>query len=320
MSQVTRGGEVVTNSLTGQVELAGRTARSRVVFGPHETNLCRGRAFSDRSVAYYQRRAEGGSGILVTEFATVRAADHPYERAPHAAQCGPGWAAIVTACRPHGTLVLAGLTDSGGQGSTAYCRDPLVAPSPLPDPGTRELPRELDSDEIPAIVDAFAAAARRAVDAGIDGIEIDAGSLALARAFASGLTNQRADGYGTDRLRFLREVLTAVRATIGHDRILSLRLSCDEHAPWAGMHPTVAASYARDLAAALDLLVVVRGGPMDPPRTGPTHTSARGSTETCVRGFAPRSPVPCRSCCRAVCSTPGWRSRHSTTASPTWSR
>jgi hypothetical protein len=66
--------------LTGPVTLAGRVAQSRVVFGPHETNLGQprvgeGRAFSPRHVAYYQRRAAGGAGLIVTETASVHPSD-----------------------------------------------------------------------------------------------------------------------------------------------------------------------------------------------------------------------------------------------------
>ncbi len=56
-------------ALTEPITLAGRTAPSRVIFGPHVTNLGDGRSFSDRHVAYYARRARGGCGIVVTETA-----------------------------------------------------------------------------------------------------------------------------------------------------------------------------------------------------------------------------------------------------------
>ena len=54
-------------------------AVSRVMFGPHETNLGDGRALSDRHVAYYARRAAGGAGIIVVEEASVHASDWPYD-------------------------------------------------------------------------------------------------------------------------------------------------------------------------------------------------------------------------------------------------
>ena len=83
--------------LSGPVTLAGRVAQSRVMFGPHETNLGQpgGRAFSPRHVAYYETRAAGGAGLIVTEAASVHASDWPYERAPLAAAAAGGWQQIA---------------------------------------------------------------------------------------------------------------------------------------------------------------------------------------------------------------------------------
>jgi mycofactocin system FadH/OYE family oxidoreductase 1 len=270
--------------LTGPVTLAGRVAQSRVMFGPHETNLGPpsigsasrpgGRAFSPRHVAYYERRAAGGAGLIVTEAASVHASDWPYERAPLAAAAAGGWQQIAAACQPHGTLVLAGLGHTGLQGSSAYSQTALWGPSGVPDPVTREVPMEMGDPEIAALTAGFAAAAGLAVEAGADGVEIDAGARSLLRQFHSGLTNHRADGYGRDRLRLTREVLAAVRDTIGPRHILGLRLSCDELAPWAGVTPQDGAAQARELSHGLDLLVVVRGGPYSPGAYRPDgHTA-----------------------------------------------
>ncbi|UQS26279.1 mycofactocin system FadH/OYE family oxidoreductase 1 [Amycolatopsis thermalba] len=238
--------------LAGPVRVGGGTAPSRVLFGPHETNLARGRALADRHVAYYRRRAEGGAGVIVTETASVHPSDWPYERAPLAASCGPGWTSIVDACRPHGTLVIASLGHAGGQGSSAYHQSALWAPSRVPDPVSRELPMEMEGPEIAAVVDGFRAAAALAIGSGVDGVEIDAGQYSLLRQFCSGLTNRRTDAYG-DRGRLLCEVLAAVREAIG-DRILGLRLACDEGAPWGGITPETA-----PVPGGIDYLVPVRG-------------------------------------------------------------
>ena len=247
--------------LLDPVTLAGRTAPSRVIFGPHETNLGQDRALSARHTAYYQRRAAGGAGLIITETASVHESDWPYERAPLAADCAGGWREIAAACRPHGALVLAGLGHTGLQGSSAYSQSVLWGPSGFTDAVSRETPMIMEEPEIAALVAGFAAAAAAAAGAGLDGVELDAGPGALLRQFHSGLTSQRTDRYGTDRLALTREVLAAVRAAIGPGRILALRLSCDELAPWAGVTPEQAAEQAAGLAPDLDLLTVVRGGP-----------------------------------------------------------
>ena len=249
------------SDLVGPVGLGARPAPSRVVFGPHETNLGDGRSIGPRHVAYYAARAAGGAGVVITETASVHPADWPYDRAPLATACGAGWRAVAEACRPHRTVVLAGLGHAGGQGSSAYSQSVLWAPSAVADVVSRELPMPMGRPEIAALVEGFAAAARAAVDSGLDGVELDAGPLSVLRQFHSGLTNQRDDDYGRDRLLLTREVIAAVRRAVGADHIVGLRLSCDELAPWAGVTPEHAAEQVGALADAVDLLTVVRGGP-----------------------------------------------------------
>ncbi|KWX05510.1 hypothetical protein TH66_02210 [Carbonactinospora thermoautotrophica] len=281
--------------LTETFELRGRTAPSRVLFGPHETNLARRRAIGDRHVAYYARRAAGGAGIIVTETASVHESDWPYERAPLAADCGPGWAAVAEACRTRGAVVLAGLGHAGLQGSSAYSQAALWAPSRVPDAASREMPMEMEQPEIEALVAGFAEAAALAARSGLDGVEVNAGQHSLLRQFHSGLTNHRSDEYGTDRLRLTREVLTAVRAALGEDRVLGLRLCCDELAPWAGVTPEQAAEQAVALAGLVDYIVVVRGSIYSVSATRPDlHTEPGFNMELC-RGIraavAGRVPV-----------------------------
>lgn len=274
---------MTTPRLTEPVVLGPRTAPSRVMFGPHETNLARGRALSQRHVAYYARRAAGGAGLIVTETASVHPGDWPYERAPLAADCGPGWRATSAACAPHGTLVVASLGHAGSQGSSAYHQSALWAPSRVADVVSREMPMEVEEPELEALRAGFGAAARLAADCGLDGVEVDAGQYSLLRQFLSGLTNQRQDAYGSDRLLLVREVLRAVRAAVGEDRLLGLRLSCDELAPWAGITPEHAADFARELAPLLDYLVVVRGSAMSSSATRPDfHTPPGFNTELCA--------------------------------------
>ncbi len=269
-------------NLLEPVALGPARAPSRVMFGPHETNLGRRRAISPRHVAYYKRRAAGGCGIIVTEIASVHPSDWPYERAPLAADCEVGWSRTAEVCAPHGALVIAGLGHAGMQGSSAFSQGPLWAPSRVPDAGSRELPMEMAETEIDALVDGFAAAAVLAARSGLDGVEINAGQFSLLRQFASGLTNLRTDRYGQDRLLLTEQVLRAVRVALGGDRVLGLRLCCDELAPWAGLTPELAAESAARLAGQVDYLVVVRGSIYSVPATRPDlHTEPGFGIELC---------------------------------------
>ncbi len=244
------------------------------MFGPHTTNLGVRRALSERHVAYYQRRAAGGVGIIVTEEASVHSSDWPYERAPLASECGPGWVGIAEACGAHGSLVIAALGHSGGQGTSHWSQAPLWAPSDEAEVNTREIPKIMEPDDIAAVIGGFEEAAALAAQSGLDGVEINAGQHSLIRQFMSGLTNRRGDEYGTDKLRFARESIEAARRGVSGG-IVGLRLSCDELAPWAGITPESAVDIAGELASLVDYLVVVKGSIFSVPATRPdTHVAA----------------------------------------------
>lgn len=199
----------------------------------------------------------------------MHASDWPYERSPLASECRPGWSAIASAVHRHGSLCLAAIGHTGGQGSSAYHQRELWAPSRVPEVNSREVPKWMEPQDIAAVVEGFAAAAAAAVSAGCDGVEVNAGQHSLVRQFLSGLTNHRDDPYGQDRTTFAREVLVAVRTAAGPGAVLGLRLSCDELAPWAGITPEQAIDVATTLAPLVDYLVVVRGSIFSVEQTRP---------------------------------------------------
>jgi mycofactocin system FadH/OYE family oxidoreductase 1 len=263
--------------------LGRHTAPNRVMFGPHVTNLGNDdREPTHRHTAYYERRARGGCGTIVTEGASVHPSDWPYERAPLAERCAEGWSAIAAACRAHGALVLASLDHAGGQGSSAYHQRPLWAPSRVPEVNSREVPKWMEPADIEAVIDGFGTSASLAIEAGCHGVEINVGQHSLIRQFLSGLTNHRADEWGSDRLLFARRVIESVRSS-APDAVVGLRLSCDELAPWAGITPEAAPTIAAELTAAgIDYLVVVRGAIFSTDKTRPDFHEPTGfNIETC---------------------------------------
>ena len=277
-------------TLLAPLPLGRTTARNRLVFGPHVTNLGDGRAFSDRHAAYYRRRALGGCGTIVIEEAAVHDSDWSYERSPLATLASPGWTAIADALHAEGALAVAALGHTGGQGSSAYSQRELWAPSRVPEVNSREVPKWMEPADIAAVVAGFAEAAAAAVAAGCDGVEINAGQHSLVRQFLSGLTNQRGDEWGHDRLRFARDVIAATRRAIGVGPVLGLRLSCDELAPWAGITPEQSPSIAAALAIGIDYVVVTRGSIYTIDKTRPDfHEPAMHNLELCrsVRAALP---------------------------------
>ena len=148
----------------------------------------------------------------------------------------------------------------------------------------------MEPDDIAAVVAGFGAAARVARDAGCDGVEVNAGQHSLVRQFLSGLTNHRDDEWGADRLRFAREVIAAVRAAVGPARVVGLRLSGDELAPWAGITPEMAPDIAAALVAAgVDYVTVVRGAIFSSEQTRPDFHQPAGFNLGLAAAVAARS-------------------------------
>ena len=119
--------------------------RNRVVFSAHLTDAAVDGLPTAQHAAYYAARAAGGAGLVITEEHSVDPADRPYEKLVRGTTrpSSPGYRAITAAVHAHGVPVLAQLNHNGGQSSAMYSRRPVWAPSAVPDPMFREVPRAL---------------------------------------------------------------------------------------------------------------------------------------------------------------------------------
>ena len=127
--------------------------------------------------------------------------------------------------------ILAQINHNGGQASSMYSRLPVWAPSPVPDPLFREVPKAVEAHEIAEIIEGYATVAAHCTAGGFDGIELQCSHSSIVRGFLSPATNRRTDGYGgplANRARLLLEIVDAVRSTIGADRDLGVRICGDE--------------------------------------------------------------------------------------------
>jgi NADPH2 dehydrogenase len=119
---------------------------------------------------------------------------------------------------------------SGSSSNVTGCE--AVGPSAVPNPRIGGIPRELSKGEIEEIVQQFADAALRVKNAGFDGVEIHSAHGYLLNQFFSPLTNKRTDEYGGDvrgRIRMHLEVIKAVRAVVGNDFPILLRLGASDY-------------------------------------------------------------------------------------------
>ena len=219
------------------------------VFGPHRLNFPEGHLPGPKRIAFYEERAKGNVGMIVTESAMVLPGEYPFDWALNVYEKGAvdAYKKLTAAIHKYDTVVVASLNLQGMQGDSSVTRKPLIAPSAVAEVNSNEIPKVIDLDDIANIKAGFKYGTEVMVEAGFDGVEINAGQYALLRQFLSGLTNFRGDEYGgslENKCRLLVEVLQDAKAVLGDDRILGLRLCADEYAPWGGIQPSEAKSIA----------------------------------------------------------------------------
>ena len=220
--------------LWSPLRLGPVTLKNRIVFSAHLTNYATQTGHpSAQHAAYYEERAAGGAGLIITEEHSTHPTDWPYEKLIHGfnPEVIEGYREITEAVHRHGTPIFAQINHNGGQASSMFSRLPVWAPSAVPDPLFREVPKAVSHGEIAEIVESYATVARHCAAGGFDGIELQCSHSSIVRGFLSGATNQRTDAYGgslENRARILIEIIDAVRRAIGPGLALGVRLCGDE--------------------------------------------------------------------------------------------
>lgn len=258
------------DALFSPLSLGALACRNRIVMAP----MTRDRAGpddvpSDIMIRYYSQRAS--AGMIITEGVQPSPAGKGYWRTPgiHSAAQIEGWRKVADAVHGQGGLITMQLMHCGRvvvPANRGYEAD-IVAPSALPCPakvpgpdGTpvaTPVPRALTAEELPAIAQEFATAARNARAAGINGIELHCASGYLINQFLNPASNRRDDEFGgsaENRARFPLMVLDAIAAAIGPDRV-GFRISpgngyngMDTASPWETFAPFIEAAGKRGLA------------------------------------------------------------------------
>jgi 2,4-dienoyl-CoA reductase-like NADH-dependent reductase (Old Yellow Enzyme family) len=220
--------------LFSPLTLKGVTLRNRIASTPHSDGMAEDGLVTDRLVAYFRAKARGGAGLVM---GPAGCSVHPTSptRAGglevHHDRALPGLTRLARAMHDEGAAWIPQITHWGRRGTSGDRPDALVSASAVPEPVSAENPRALTTEEIAEIVEAYASAARRAQEAGADGIDLCAWANHLLDQFWSPLTNQRTDAYGgslENRMRLAFEVLAAIRRAVGDAFIVGIRVTGDE--------------------------------------------------------------------------------------------
>ena len=209
--------------------------KNRIVMPPMATHFAaEDGSINDRHIAYYLRRIKGGVGYITSEHTGIMKQGRAFPNMTliDSDQHIPHFKRLVEAIHREGGKIVIQINHAGRQTSSSITGSPIVAPSAIPCPVRKEMPKELSQEEIQKITDAFGEAARRVREAGADGVEIHMAHGYLLNQFLSPFSNQRTDEYGGDpnrRMRTALEVLRTVRNRVGSDFLVLCRLSADEY-------------------------------------------------------------------------------------------
>lgn len=238
---------------------------NRIVFTGHDTCLPENGEVNDALIAYLEKRARHGTGLIVLQVSGV------HETARYTSQllmansdaCIPGYRRLAEACQRHGSVLFAQLFHPGREimESADGLKPVAYSASGAPQERFHVMPRALSQNMIHEIVASFGDAARRMQQAGIQGVEILASHGYLPAQFLNPKVNSRDDDYGgsfANRVRFLEEVIDEIRRQAGDDLAVGLRISCDERDE-DGMGPEIAVETLRHLEKKLDYASVVAG-------------------------------------------------------------
>lgn len=226
--------DLFTPARFGAIEMSNRVVMSSLT----RNRASAGNVPTELAVEYYRQRAS--CGLILTEATPICAEGHGYPRTPgiHTEAQIAGWQKVTAAVHKAGGKIALQLWHVGRishpdlqPGHAAPVAPSAIRPAGKVFTGSEMkeyvTPRALDASELPALVQTYARAARHAIDAGFDGVEVHAGNGYLLDQFLRSSTNQRDDAYGGSkekRARLLLEIMDAVCAEVGNERT-GLRLS-----------------------------------------------------------------------------------------------
>ena len=254
-------------NLFSPLSIRNVTFRNRIFSTGHMTTLVTGYKPNEDLAAYHEARAKGGAGLVIVEVASVHdsAVYTSHTIMADTDDCIPGYRAIAQAVGRHDCRVFGQLFHPGRENFESIDGSAPVAyaPSAVPNERFHVMPRPMSRALIADVVAGYGAAAARLREGGLDGVEIVASHGYLPAQFLNSRVNLREDSYGgslENRVRFLSEIVASIRAHVGGDYVVGLRISGDERSHDAPDIETVTAAIEMlDRAGGLDYFNVIAG-------------------------------------------------------------
>ena len=218
--------------LLSPLSLRGETLRNRIVFGAHTANMARDGLPGPQYREYLRERALGGAAMIVAEpvpahrTGVLTRGNFRHEDD----SLIPAFRAVTDAVRAEGAVIIQQIYHIGGHGDSDFSFQPHWSPSGRPSYHDSDGSHAMSEVEILELLDAHAAAARRAQAAGFQGVEVWGAYNSLIDQFWSPWSNRRTDRWGgslENRTRFSRLLIDRIRRDCGEDFIVGLAISHD---------------------------------------------------------------------------------------------
>ena len=262
--------------LFSEGSIKGITLKNRIVRSATWEGMCDGEGNpTERLIDLYRTLCRGGVGLIVTGYTYVRAdgKEMPGTMGIHSDDRIPALKSLTRSVHEEGGRIFCQLFHAGGRASAKETGARPLAPSGGKDAASRDLPGAMSQQDILELVAAFADGAGRARRAGFDGVQLHGAHGYLINQFLSPLTNARQDTYGgslENRMRFLKEVLDAVRREVGPNYPVSIKLTAADNIP-GGFTLEEAVAVARSLEEWGIDAIEVSSGTVDAGEEGPAR-------------------------------------------------
>ncbi len=223
--------------LFSPIKIGSKTVKNRIVISSHEKLYgTTEKLYTDRHAAYYEERAKGGAGFIITEMVSAHtgsAGNFPVTASAYLKENIPRFKTVTDGIHRHGGTAILQIYMCGQHGSSIFETEikPVLGMSPLPCVALGETPKEMEIEDIEQIIDGHVVSAKNAQEGGYDGVELHAAHSYLLGQALSPLFNRRTDEYGgslENRMRMPLEVIEGVRAACGKDFVLGMRLNGDD--------------------------------------------------------------------------------------------
>lgn len=220
--------------LFSPIKIGAMEVPNRFVVPPMGTNLANpDGTVSQEFIDYWEARAKGGFGLLIVEVTAIDPLGKaiPYQPGIWDDSFIPGFKKLTDAVHKYGAKIAVQLHHAGRQTTSPIIGAQPVAPSPVPCVVSREMPRELTTNEVYDLIKKFGDAALRARNAGFDAVEIHGAHGYLIAQFMSPYSNKRVDEFGgnfQNRMRFPVEIIKDIRRKVGGSFPIIFRMSGDE--------------------------------------------------------------------------------------------